>query len=40
MTRIEIELYAERLSRHAERLRDDLEGARMRISWLQLEALA
>src|SRR5881227_2689706 len=37
MTRIEIELYAERLSRHAERLRDDLEGARMRISWLQLE---
>jgi hypothetical protein len=40
MTRIEIELYAERLSRHAERLRDDLEGARMRISWLTLETTA
>ena len=32
MTRIEIELYAERLSRHAERLRDDLDGARMRLA--------
>jgi hypothetical protein len=40
MTRIEIELYAERLSRHAERLRDDLEGARMRLGWLRLEAAA
>jgi hypothetical protein len=37
MTRIEIELYAERLSRHAERLRDDLDGARMRLAWLELE---
>ena len=37
MTRIEIELYADRLSRHAERLRDDLEGARMRLAWLRLE---
>jgi len=37
MTRIEIELYADRLSRHAERLRDDLEGARMRLGWLRLE---
>jgi len=40
MTRIEIELYAERLSRHAERLRDDLDGARMRLSWLNLERSA
>jgi hypothetical protein len=40
MTRIEIELYAERLSRHAERLRDDLDVARMRLSWLDLERSA
>jgi hypothetical protein len=40
MTRIEIEVYADRLSRHAERLRDDLEGARMRLSWLRLESVA
>ena len=40
MTRIEIELYADRLSRHAERLRDDLEGARMRLGWLRLESRA
>ena len=40
MTRIEIELYAERLSRHAERLRDDLDGARMRLAWLDLERSA
>lgn len=38
MTRIEIELYADRLSRHAERLRDDLDGARMRLAWLGLES--
>src|SRR3954470_5045137 len=40
MTRIEIELYADRLSRHAERLRDDLEGAPMRLGWLRLESRA
>ena len=40
MTRIEIELYADRLSHHAERLRDDLEGARMRLGWLRLESRA
>ncbi|HYW29794.1 MAG TPA: hypothetical protein VE824_08290 [Gaiellales bacterium] len=40
MTRIEIELYAERLSRHAERLRDDLDCARMRLAWLDLERSA
>jgi hypothetical protein len=38
MQRIDLELYAERLARHAERLRDDLEGARMRVAWSQLEA--
>jgi hypothetical protein len=40
MDRIELELYADRLARHAERLRDDLEGGRMRLAWLQLERLA
>lgn len=40
MTRIELELYADRLARHAERLRDDLEGGRMRLSWLRLERSA
>jgi hypothetical protein len=40
MNRIEIELYADRLARHAERLRDDLDGARMRLGWVQLEASA
>ncbi|MGZ4481532.1 MAG: hypothetical protein ACXVY5_04945 [Gaiellales bacterium] len=40
MQRIDLELYAERLARHAERLRDDLEGARMRVAWSQLEARA
>lgn len=37
MSRIALELYAERLARHAERLRDDIEGARLRIEWGQLE---
>ena len=32
-----MELYADRLSRHAERIREDLDGARMRLSWLRLE---
>jgi len=40
MTRIELELYADRLGRHAERLRDDVEGARMRLSWAELETRA
>ena len=40
MTRIEIELYADRLSRHAERLRDDIDGARLRIAWSGIEAVA
>ena len=37
MGRIELELYADRLSRHAERLRDDIDGARMRIAWARFE---
>jgi len=40
MNRIELELYADRLARHAERLRDDLEGGRMRLAWLRLERKA
>jgi hypothetical protein len=40
MGRIELELYADRLARHAERLRDDVEGGRMRIEWSALEARA
>ena len=38
MGRIELELYADRLARHAERLRDDVEGSRMRIEWCGLES--
>jgi hypothetical protein len=37
MGRIELELYADRLSRSAERLRDDLDGARTRIAWARFE---
>jgi hypothetical protein len=37
MPRIELELYADRLARHAERLRDDVDGARLRLSWAELE---
>lgn len=40
MQRIDLELYADRLSRHAERLRDDAEGARVRIAWAGLELRA
>jgi len=40
MRRIDLELYADRLSRHAERLCDDAEGARMRIAWVGLERRA
>ena len=40
MGRIELELYADRLARHAERLRDDVEGGRMRIEWGGLEERA
>lgn len=37
MSRIELELYADRLARHAERLRDDVDGARLRLAWAELE---
>ena len=37
MPRIELELYADRLARHAERLRDDVDGARLRLVWEELE---
>ena len=40
MARLELELYADRLSRHAERLRDDIDGARLRIAWGGIEAVA
>ena len=38
--RLELELYADRLARHAERLRDDIDGARLRIAWGGIEAVA
>jgi hypothetical protein len=38
--RLELELYADRLARHAERLRDDIDGARLRIAWSGIEAVA
>jgi hypothetical protein len=38
--RLELELYADRLARHAERLRDDIDGARLRIAWGGFEAVA
>jgi len=40
MARLELELYADRLARHAERLRDDIDGARLRIAWGGIEAVA
>jgi len=37
MDRLDIELYAERLARHAERTADDLADARLREAWWELE---
>ncbi|HEY1480132.1 MAG TPA: hypothetical protein VGF46_08890 [Gaiellales bacterium] len=37
MDRLDLELYADRLARHSDRLSDDLEAARLRISWGELE---
>jgi hypothetical protein len=37
MDRLDLELYADRLARHSDRLSDDLEAARLRISWAVLE---
>jgi len=40
MDRLDLELYADRLARHAERLADDIAAARLRIAWARFEALA
>lgn len=37
MDRLDLELYAERLARHAERTADDLADARLREAWWELE---
>jgi hypothetical protein len=37
MDRLDLELYADRLARHSDRLSDDLEAARLRLSWMALE---
>ena len=37
MDRLDLELYADRLARHSDRLSDDLEAARLRMSWATLE---
>jgi hypothetical protein len=37
MPRVELELYADRVARHAERLRDDVDGARLRLAWSAIE---
>jgi hypothetical protein len=37
MDRLDVELYAERLARHAERAADDLADARLREAWCELE---
>jgi hypothetical protein len=37
MDRLDLELYADRLARHAARLADDLEAARLRMTWAVLE---
>ena len=37
MSRIELELYADRVARNAERLRDDVDGARLRLAWAGIE---
>ena len=37
MDRLDVELYAERLARHAERAADDLADARLRQAWCDLE---
>jgi hypothetical protein len=40
MDRLDMELYADRVSRHAERLDDDLAAARLRLAWVAFEATA
>jgi hypothetical protein len=38
--RLDLELYAERLARHAERAADDLADARLRLAWCEVDAAA
>jgi hypothetical protein len=40
MDRLDLELYADRLARHAERIADDIAAARLRLSWNAFEAQA
>ncbi|MSO47333.1 MAG: hypothetical protein EXQ67_04510 [Thermoleophilia bacterium] len=40
MDRLDIELYAERLARHAQRAADELADARLREAWWELESAA
>jgi hypothetical protein len=38
--RLDLELYADRVARHAERLADDLSAARLRLTWAEFESQA
>ncbi len=38
MDRLDLELYADRIARHADRLNDELGAARLRLSWNAFEA--
>jgi hypothetical protein len=40
MDRLDLELYADRLAQHAERIADDIAAARLRLSWSAFEAQA
>src|SRR5262245_914175 len=40
MERLDLELYADRLARHAERLAGDVDAARLRLVWGELERRA
>ncbi len=35
--RLDLELYADRLARHADRLADEISAARLRLSWQLIE---
>ena len=35
--RLDLELYADRLARHADRLADEIAAARLRLSWQLIE---
>jgi hypothetical protein len=38
--RLDLELYADRVTRHADRLADELAAARLRLAWAEFEAAA